>query len=112
MRIVEVTLRNRIWNTPIAEQREQSNDGQFRISGKATNVEVTEVMEPGRKRGDEYRCDRVTIEETAHDFDPNLGKTIAKELSERIKKKGRKEICDEAAAFGLLEYQHGRAPRK
>jgi hypothetical protein len=32
----------------LAEQVEQSNDGQFRNSGKAINIEVTEVIEPGR----------------------------------------------------------------
>ena len=91
----------------LAEQREQSNDGQFRISGKATNIEVTEVMEPGRKRGNEYRSDRVALEETAGDFDPNLGRTIANGLSERIKKKAEKKYATKPLLLVYLNISTG-----
>jgi hypothetical protein len=85
--IAEFSKNRRIESLRLAEQVEQLNDGQFRNAGKVTSIEVTEVMEPGRRRGDEYRRCR-PAEETARDFDPSLGKTIATALSAGIKKKG------------------------
>ncbi len=90
--IAEFSKNRNIESLRLAEQVEQSNDGQFQNSGKATNIEVTEVMEPDRRRGDEYRiCG--TSEEKARDFDPSLGKTIATELSKGVKKKAEKNYA-------------------
>jgi hypothetical protein len=45
-------------------------------------------MEPGRKRGDEYRCG--ADQQGIRHFDPYLGETIANELAKSIKKKAGK----------------------
>jgi hypothetical protein len=105
--IAEFSKHRAIEELRLAEQREQSNDGQFRIAGKATNIEVTEVMEPGRKRGDEYRSGPDVPEEKARDFDPNLGKTIAKALSEGIKKKAEKKYATKPLLLVYLNISTG-----
>lgn len=72
----------------MVRQREGLNDGQFRNAEEMIDIEVTEVMEPGRRRGDEYRCE--TEQQYVRDFDPYLGETIANELARGIKKKADK----------------------
>ncbi len=63
-------------------------------------------MEPGRRRGDEYRnCG--TAEDKTHDFDPNLGKTIATELSKGIKKKAEKKYAAKPLLLVYLNISTG-----
>jgi hypothetical protein len=104
--IAEFSKHRTIESLRLAEQREQSNDGQFRNLGKATNIEVTEVMEPGRRRGDEYRVSRTTDEKVT-DFDPNLGKTIATELSKAIKRKAQKKYATKPLLLIYLNISTG-----
>jgi hypothetical protein len=104
--IAEFSKNRNIESLRLAEQVEQSNDGQFRNSGKATNIEVTEVMEPGRKRGDEYRVGR-TAEEKVRDFDPCLGKTIATALSTGIRKKAEKKYATRPLLLVYLNISTG-----
>ncbi len=73
----------------LAEQHERVNDGQFRdSSGQTVNIEVTEVMEPERRRGDEYRCGSSNL--THSEFEPNLGKAVAGSLASRVEAKAKK----------------------
>jgi hypothetical protein len=72
----------------LARQRERLNDGQFRNTDETIDIEVTEVMEPGRRRGDEYRCRAGQL--GIRHFDPYLGETIASQLAKGIKKKADK----------------------
>jgi hypothetical protein len=104
--IAEFSKNRRIESLRLSEQIEQANDGQFRNSGKATNIEVTEVMEPGRRRGDEYRNCR-TAEEKVRDFDPSLGKTIASALSAGIKKKVEKKYVTKPLLLVYLNISTG-----
>jgi hypothetical protein len=104
--IAEFSKNRSIESLRLAEQIEQSNDGQFRHSGKATNIEVTEVMEPGRRRGDEYRKGW-TAEEKVRDFDPSLGKTIATALSAGIKKKAEKKYATKPLLLVYLNISTG-----
>jgi hypothetical protein len=103
--IAEFSKNRNIESLRLAEQVEQSNDGQFRNSGKATSIEVTEVMEPGRRRGDEYRIGRAA--EEVRDFDPSLGKTIATELSKGIKKKAEKKYATKPLLLVYLNISTG-----
>ncbi len=86
--IAELAKYRAMQSVRLVEQKEGLNDGQFKDGSKTIDIEVTEVLEPGRRRGDEYRGGGIKV--TAHDFDPNLGKTIATELAKRIKKKADK----------------------
>jgi hypothetical protein len=72
----------------LVQQRERLNDGQFRNTDETIDIEVTEVMDPGRRRGDEYRCG--ADQQSVRHFDPHLGETVAKELAKGIKKKADK----------------------
>lgn len=72
----------------LVRQRERLNDGQFRNTDEAIDIEVTEVMDPGRRRGDEYRCG--ADQQSVRHFDPHLGETVARELAKGIKKKADK----------------------
>jgi hypothetical protein len=71
----------------LVPQREHRNDGQFRSADETIDIEVTEVMEPGRRRGDEYRSEAT---QAVRHFDPHLGNTIANELAKGIRKKADK----------------------
>lgn len=87
--IAEFTRHRALQTVRLAEQHERLNDGQFRDSSDQTiNIEVTEVMEPGRRRGDEYRCGAPSI--THSEFDPCLGKAIAAALTDLVKAKAEK----------------------
>jgi hypothetical protein len=63
-------------------------------------------MEPGRRRGDEYRLCHAT-EEKAADFDPNLGKAIATELSKAIKRKAEKKYATKPLLLVYLNISTG-----
>lgn len=86
--IAEFTKHRAVDSVRLAEQSERLNDGQFNKAGAIIDVEVTEAMESGRKRGDEYRNGSNNV--TARDFDPNLGKAISTQLAKAIKKKADK----------------------
>ena len=64
----------------LVRQRERLNDGQFRNTDETIDIEVTEIMDPGRRRGDEYRCG--ADQQSVRHFDPHLGEAIAKELAQ------------------------------
>lgn len=80
-------------------------DGQFKGSNETTDIEVTEVMEAGRRRGDEYRCG--AEQAPAKDFDPNLGKTIAAALAHGIKKKADKKYAAKPLLLVYLNISTG-----
>jgi hypothetical protein len=86
--IAEFTKHRAVQSLRLARQREGLNDGQFRSADEIIDIEVTEVMESGRKRGDEYRCG--ADQQGIRHFDPYLGETIANELAKSIKKKADK----------------------
>jgi hypothetical protein len=86
--IAELARHRDMQSVRMVKQREGLNDGQFRSAGETIDIEVTEVMEPDRRRGEEYRCG--TEEQRVCDFDPNLGETIANELAKGVKKKADK----------------------
>ena len=101
--IAEFTRHRALQAVRLAEQHERVNDGQFRDSNDQTiNIEVTEVMEPGRRRGDEYRCGAPNI--THSEFDPCLGKAIAAAFADRVKAKAKKVGTTYTASPLLLVY--------
>lgn len=69
------------------------------------DVEVTEVLEPGRKRGDEYRSGAPQVTHSA--FDPNLGETIATALADGIKKKAEKNYAAKPLLLVYLNISTG-----
>jgi hypothetical protein len=79
-------------------------DGWLRLSsGVEIPVELTEALEPGRKRNDEYKG-RAAPE--AVEYDPKTRiQTIEKQLDNAIKKQGR-EVFAETCAYRLSK--HGR----
>ncbi|MFK4509300.1 hypothetical protein LPJ38_16225 [Bradyrhizobium daqingense] len=66
---------------------ERRNDEQIQNAGEIIDIEVTEILDPGRKRGDEHRCE---AEQGVRHFDPHLGETIANQLAKGVKKKADK----------------------
>lgn len=72
----------------LVPQRECLNDGQFRSADEIIDIEVTEVVEAGRRRGDEYRSG-IRLQ-TVADFDPSLGDTVVSGLATAIKNKAEK----------------------
>jgi hypothetical protein len=90
--IAEFTKHRAMNLVRLVEQQERLNDGQFRQTDHIVDIEVTEVMKPGRRRSDEYRICRA-VDEKVGDFDPNLGKTIAAALSKAVRKKAEKQYA-------------------
>ena len=86
--IAEFTKHRAVDSVRLVEQSERLNDGQFKKADEIIDVEVTEALAPGRKRGDEYRSGRANV--THHDFDPKLGETISIQLANAVKKKAAK----------------------
>jgi hypothetical protein len=106
--IAEFTKHRAMNSVRLVDQKERSHDGQFRHSGQTVDIEVTEVMEHGRRRGDEYRfCGATNV--TARDFDPNLGKTISTELSKAIKRKAGKNYATKPLLLVYLNISTGAA---
>jgi hypothetical protein len=86
--IAEFTKRRTVQLVRMVKQTERRNDGQIQNAGKTIDIEVTEILDPGRKRGDEYRCD---AEQGVRHLDPHLGETIANQLANGVKKKADKK---------------------
>ncbi len=86
--IAEFAKHREVQSIRLTRQQEGLNDGQFRSAEEIVDIEVTEVMEPGRRRGDEYRCG--AKQQSIRDFDPHLGKAIAFELAKGVRRKGEK----------------------
>lgn len=103
--IAEFTKHRDVQSVRLVEQKERLNDGQFKNAGEIADIEVTEVMEPGRRRGDEYRC--TAKPQAAKDFDPNLGKTIATALANGIKKKAEKNYATKPLLLVYLNVSTG-----
>jgi hypothetical protein len=103
--IAEFTKHRAVQSIRLVRQRERLNDGQFRNAGETVDIEVTEVMEPGRKRGDEYRCQ--ADQQSIRHFDPYLGETIANELAKRIKKKADKGYPTKPVLLVYLNISNG-----
>jgi hypothetical protein len=85
--IAELTKRRTVQLVRMVKQTEKRNDGQIQNAGETIDIEVTEILDPGRKRGDEYRCEG---EQGVRHFDPHLGETIANQLAKGVKKKADK----------------------
>jgi|HubBroStandDraft_2_1064218.scaffolds.fasta_scaffold86666_2 hypothetical protein len=103
--IAEFTKHHAVQSVRLVRQREGLNDGQFRSAGGTVDIEVTEVMEPGRKRGDEYRCG--ADQQVIRHFDPYLGETIANELAKSVKKKADKGYSTEPLLLVYLNIGPG-----
>jgi hypothetical protein len=88
----------------LVRQREGLNDGQFCNADETIDVEVTEVMRPGRRRGDEYRCGATEI---IPEFDPRLGETIAIQLANGIRKKSDKRYSTKPLLLVYLNITSG-----
>jgi hypothetical protein len=86
--IAEFTKRRTVQLVRMVKQAERRNDGQIQNAGETIDIEVTEILDPGRKRGDEYRCE---AEQGVRHFDPYLGETIANQLAKGVKKKADKQ---------------------
>src|SRR5258708_28984256 len=55
--IAEFTKRRTVQLVRMVKQTEKRNDGQIQNAGETIDIEVTEILDPGRKRGHEYRCE-------------------------------------------------------
>jgi hypothetical protein len=85
--ISEFTKRRTAQLVRMVKQTERRNDGQIRNAGETIDIEVTEILDPGRKRGDEYRYE---AEQGVRHLDPHLGETIVNQLAKGVKKKADK----------------------
>jgi hypothetical protein len=85
--IAELSKHRALQSVRLAEQL----DAQAKDKTGTFDIEVTEVLAPGRRRGDEYRCGSPRVTHT--DFDPDLGDTIATQLAAGIKKKADKKYA-------------------
>jgi hypothetical protein len=85
--VAELTKRRTVQLVRMVKQAERRNDGQIQNAGETIDIEVTEILDPGRKRGDEYRRE---AEQGVRHFDPYLGETIANQLAQGVKKKADK----------------------
>jgi hypothetical protein len=73
----------------LAEQKQQWPDGQIGTPEAPVDVEVTEVLEEGRKRGEEYRNDSYPKDGTAEDW-RKRALAIPAQLEKAIERKVRK----------------------
>jgi hypothetical protein len=85
--IAELTKRRTVQLVRMVKQSERRNDGQIQNASETLDIEVTEILDPGRKRGDEYRCE---ADQAVRHYDPHLGETIANQLANGVKKKADK----------------------
>ena len=91
----------------LVEQKEQWPDGQTGTPQNPMDVEVTEVLEEGRKRGVEYRNDQQPQDGTVHDW-RRRALAIPKQLEEAIKRKIRKTYARKCV---LLVYVNTPPPK-
>ena len=87
--IADFTKFRAVESVRLVKQNEGRNDGKFKTAGKILDIEVTEVLQPGRRRGDEYREGKATLIHL-EEFDPNQGENIANELQAAIQRKANK----------------------
>jgi hypothetical protein len=99
--IAEFSKHRALQSVRLAEQ----HDAQVKDQTGTFDVEVTEVLESGRKRGDEYRCGMPQV--THSEFDPNLGQTIATALTNGVKKKAEKRYATKPLLLVYLNISTG-----
>jgi hypothetical protein len=89
-------------------------DGWLRLSsGEEVPVEVTEVLEAGRKRGDEYRGERAfEIEHVTEQQDEARIQTIEPQLDQAISNKTEKYAPNPALLLYLNIGESGRAQER
>ena len=102
--IAEFTKRRTVQLVRMVKQTERRNDGQIQNAAETIDIEVTEILDPGRKRGDEYRCE---AEQGVRHFDPHLGETIANQLAKGVKKKADKGYTTTALLLVYLNILGG-----
>ena len=73
-------------NVHLVEQKEQWPDGQTGTPQKPIDIEITEVLEDGRRRGDEYRNHQQPQDGTADDW-RNRALAIPEQLEKAIQRK-------------------------
>ena len=73
----------------LVEQRAEWPDGQIGTRKNPANIEITEAMEVGRKRGDEYRNPQQPQDVTAEDLH-RRAKAIPEQLEKAIQQKADK----------------------
>ncbi|MBR0882734.1 hypothetical protein ABIF65_007915 [Bradyrhizobium japonicum] len=99
--IAELSKHRPLESVRLSEQ----HDAEVKDQTGTFDVEVTEVLEPGRKRGDEYRSGAPQVTHSA--FDPNLGETIATALADGIKKKAEKNYAAKPLLLVYLNISTG-----
>lgn len=99
--VAEFSKHRAVQSVRLAEQ----HDAQVKDQTGTFDIEVTEVLEPGRKRGDEYRCGSPRVIHA--EFDPNLGRTIATQLADGIKKKADRKYATKPLLLVYLNISTG-----
>src|SRR5262245_8695380 len=92
--LAEFTKYKRVKKVRLSALREQWPDGQIEVPGQRLNVEITMVMAPNRRIGDEYRFEGNF--ELRHDPVESWvarGKTIPAQLEEGIRRKEEKRYA-------------------
>jgi hypothetical protein len=79
-------------NVHLVEQKEQWPDGQMGTAQNPIDIEITEVLEEGRKRGKEYRNHQKPQDGTADDWRKRT-LAIPGQLEEAIQRKIRKRYA-------------------
>lgn len=103
----------------LSDQREQWPDGQIGTPKQPVNVEVTEVLEEGRRRGDEYRNDGQAKDGNAEDW-RKRAEAIPARLEQGIERKiskGNGKDCIllvylNMSTYGLLQKETEEAIAK
>lgn len=88
-------------------QSAQWPDGQTGSPKAPVNIEITEVLEEGRRRGDEYREGKETEKETAEDWRARA-LAIPGQLEKAIERKIAKGYAGKMQARHLPQHEHVR----
>jgi hypothetical protein len=89
MVLAELTKFRPVEQVRLVDQKQQWPDGQIGTPQNPVDVEITEVLEEGRRRGDEYRNDGQPQDGTADDW-RKRAEAIPEQLEEAIQRKIRK----------------------
>lgn len=88
-------------NVRLVEQREQWPDGQTGTPQTPIDIEITEVLEEGRKRGDQYRNNRRPPDGTATDW-RKRALAIPEQLENAIQRKIDKQYAKKTTLLVYL----------
>jgi hypothetical protein len=85
----------------LVEEKEQWPDGQMGTPQSPLDIEITEVLEEGRKRGEEYRKDGLPQDGTAEDW-YRRALAIPEQLEKAIERKVRKSYPEKCTLLVYL----------